>query len=146
MNTLQRISALFLLIITSVITAHAAGEWIEIGEQDGERNSIYTKITTDGYRGNYVVWFLTEYQTQSVRAEVRKDAGLKRTPFSKKICIKFNSSFSEYAIVSGVFYSSKGSVIDSFEAPYEDFRQIVPGTVGEGWAEAAQYVLRSYGE
>lgn len=146
MNTLQRISALFLLIITSVITAHAAGEWIEIGEQDGVKYSIYTKITKENYRDNYVVWIMSEYKTQAARTKTRRAIKLKSTPFSQKCCYKFNSSFTEFSLASSVFYSSKGSVIDSANFSYDDFEQIVPGTLGESWAEAAQYVLRIYGE
>lgn len=147
MNTLQRISALFLLIITSVITAHAAGEWIEIGEQDGVKYSIYSKITKENdYKGSYVVWIMSEYNTQAARARMKKHFKLQKTPFSQKVCYKYNSSFTECSLVSSVIYSSKGSVIDSFNASYDDFEQIVPGTLGEWWAEMAHGVLMVYGE
>ena len=146
MNNLQRITALFLFVITSVIATHAAGEWLVIGEQDGVKYSIYTKITSDDYSGNHVVWISKEFQTQPARAKARRLFTLKRTPFSEKVCVKFNSAFSQLAIVSSVFYDSKGGVIDSIDSPYDDFTPIVPGTLGESWAEMTQSLLSRYGE
>lgn len=147
MNTLQRISALFLLIITSVITAHAAGEWIEIGEQDGIKYTVYSKITKENdYKGCYVVWIMSEYKTQAARARMKKHFKLQKTPFSQKACYKYNSSFTEDSLSSLVFYSSEGSVIDSYKAPYDEFEQIVPGSLAEWWAEMAHGVLMVYGE
>ena len=146
MNNLQRITALFLFVITSVIATHAAGEWLVMGEQDGVKYSIYTKITSDDYSKNHVVWILEEFKTRPARAEARRHFALKRTPFSEKLCVKFNSAFSQLAIVSSIFYDSKGGVIDSFNSPFDDSTPIVPGTLGESWAEMAQSLLSIYGE
>lgn len=146
MNNLQRITALFLFVITSVFAAHAAGEWMTMGEQDGVKYSIYTKITSDGYSNNHVVWILVDFKTQPARAEARRHFALKRTPFSERVCVKFNSAFSQMAIVSAVFYDSKGTVIYSFTAPYDDFIPIVPDTLSEVWAEWAQRLLSIYGK
>ncbi len=144
MKTLQRILTLALFLIVTTATAHAAGEWIEIGTQDGIKYSMYTKITTD-YAGNHSVWISQEYVTKAARAKALKNFKLKRTPYSQKLCWKFNSSFSESSLSSSVFYTANGNVIDSYNAPYDDFSPIVPGTLGEEWAEVAQYILNSYG-
>ncbi len=145
MKTLHRILTLALFLVLTTATARAAGEWIEIGTQDGVKYSMYTKITTD-YAGNHSVWIQQEFVTKAARAKAMKDYRLKRTPYSQKMCMKFNSSFSEKASSSCVWYTAKGNVIDSFNAPYDDFTPIVPGTLGESWAEMAQYILNTYGQ
>lgn len=144
MKTLQRILTLALFLVLTTATAHAAGEWIEIGTQDGIKYSMYTKITSD-YSG-HSVWIQEEYTTKAARAVTMKDFRLRRTPYSKKMCIKFNKSFSELTNVSIIFYSAKGNVIESYNAPYDDFNPIVPGTLGESWAEMAQHILSTYGQ
>lgn len=145
MKTLHRILTLALFLVLTTATARAAGEWIEIGTQDGVKYSMYTKITTD-YAGNHSVWIMQEYVTKATRAKAMKRLKLKRTPYSQKVCYKYNSSFSESSFSSGVIYNAKGNVIESYNAPFDDFEPIVPGTLGESWAEMAQYILNTCGQ
>ena len=45
--------------------------------------------------------------------------------------------------LAGVLYNSSGGVIDSWNAPYEDFNMVIPGSNAEAWAEVAKLILKA---
>lgn len=143
MKTLQRILTLVLFLTITTATAKA-GEWLELGSADGVTDYINTTITEE-YDG-YVVWVMNKYTTKASRASTTKSYKAKRTVYSSKSCFKFNKSWSKVATIAGVLYNSSGGVIDSWNAPYEEFNMVVPGSNAEAWAGVAQLILKAQNE
>ncbi|MGM9868767.1 MAG: surface-adhesin E family protein [Sodaliphilus sp.] len=138
MKALHRLLLLALCLIIATATAQA-GEWLEIMSDRGITYYIDSEVSEES--DGYIVWAKMDFTTKAARAKVTREAKSRRTIYSIAICYMYNFSFTEYANVSGHYYNANGEEIGSENYPYLEFQRLVPGSNGQMWADAAQYLL-----
>lgn len=65
---------------------------------------------------------------------------LKRTPYTEKNLIVFNSAWTQIATKRIIFYDSEGDVIESIGNEFASMEYIVPDSNGEFWRDEAKKI------
>ena len=128
----------FIFTIFCIATANAKGEWILVDETSDALVYINTDISEE--YGSYLVWQKWDYK-KAKKTGSRKHA---KYYWSTVYLCEYSKDFSKNRLRSYTKYSKSGKVVESASFEYGDWDYIVPDTVGETLAEAAQYIYENY--
>lgn len=115
-----------------------AGDWIKISKDSRLSLSINDNIV-DEYDG-HIIWLRKTFISPATRSNIMKKLNLRKVPYTEKILIAFNETWTKIAVRRNIFYDAQGNVIKNTENRFANMEYIVPDSDGEFWRDQAKKI------
>lgn len=126
---------IFLFLVLLSVANLFAADWVLVS-RDGD-SELYVNVEGASYKN---IWFKEVYKTAKIKQNAKRIYGLSQIPSYDIISVEMTSDYSKIRINNANYYSSQGTIIESFsgEDYSTDFSCPIPDSMGDLYCTIAK--------